>query len=194
MRRDPIMRFERRLAWSVTVLAVSLAVAAVSAVDSSSEPGAKDAVANTCTPDSEGGGMAHHAEADGADAEGCSVTEREYRADDGSRRAVKRVTCDDGSVRTFEHKYDENGRLELVREHEITANGAVRLVEDSGADSPPALDAGTKGTDSTLPDVGADETEPEQIQDWLNAKFKEWNDDVEAQEAARRRSREAGGN
>jgi hypothetical protein len=87
-------------------------------------------------------------------------------------------------MRTLERHYDATGRLAKVSEHEITADGAVRLVEDSDEGALSAADASAEGADAKLPDVSADEADREQTQEWLDAKFKEWNAEVEAQVAA----------
>jgi hypothetical protein len=116
----------------------------------------------------------------------------ENRSTDGGALNVKKTVRRDGTVRTVEHRYDANGRLVAAREHEITADGAVRLVAQSGRISGLAALARAKGPEPAPRETASDEADREHIQAWLNAKFKEWNSAVEAQEAARARSRAAG--
>jgi hypothetical protein len=116
------------------------------------------------------------------DPNGCTITLHEYHYSDGNRRIVKKTVCDDGAMKAVESHYDSLGNLVNASEHRITANGAVLLVEDAGKGAVSATDASAKGAAPSLPDVSAEKADRERIQDWLDAKFKEWNAEVEAQE------------
>ena len=124
--------------------------------------------------------------------EACSVTVDESRSTDGGVRNVKKTARPDGTLRTAEYRYDASGRLVAVREHEITADGAVRLVAQSGQISGRTVDARAKGSEPEPRGAVSDETDREHLQAWLNARFKEWNAAVEVQQAARARSRAGG--
>ena len=171
------MCFERRRIWVATALAATLAMAAAPAAGGESARSGDTREVKTSAPDFGSGQLVRHDTTRAGDSDGCTVTLHEYYYDDGRCRSVKQTVCDDGAIRTLERHYDAKGRLAKGSEHEITADGAVRLVEDSD-------EGALYAADSKLPDVNADEADREQIQGWLDAKFKEWNAEAEAQVAA----------
>jgi hypothetical protein len=173
------MGFERRSTWVAAALAATLVMAAASA--GGGEPaescGTQGSETSPCGLVSEG--LVRHDTTYERDSDGCAVTLHESRYQDGSRRSVKRTICDDGAARTLERHFDAQGRLAYAREHEITADGVVRLVEHS--DEGAVAAAGAEEGGSMLPDVAARGADRERIRDWLDAKFEEWGADAEAQ-------------
>jgi hypothetical protein len=178
------MGFERRRIWVATASAAALAMAAVPVAGGELAPSGDTREVKTSAPGFGSGRLVRYDKTREGDSDGCTVTLHEYHYDGGSRRSVKQAVCDDGAMKTLERHYDATGRLTKVSEHEITADGAVRLVENSDGGALSAAEASAEGADATLPEVSADEADREQTQEWLDAKFKEWNAEVEAQIAA----------
>jgi hypothetical protein len=180
-------------------MALTAALAMASASAGGGEPpqncGAREA--KISPRGSVSGGFVRHDTACERDSDGCTVTLHESHYRDGGRRSVKQTVCDDGAVRTLERHFDAKGSLAYVSEHEITADGVVHLVGDSGEGAVAAADASAEGGDAMFPDVAAGNADHERIQDWLDAKFEEWTADaeakIEAQEAARSRPGDLGG-
>jgi len=166
------MGFERLSTWGATALAAALAMASAPAAGGEPAQSCGTREAKISPRGSVSRGFVRHDTAYEHDSDGCTVTLHESRYPDGSSRSVEQTVCDDGAVRTLERHLDAEGWLAYVSEHEITADGVVRLVEDS--------DEGTAV-------AAASNADHERIQDWLDAKFREWNADVEAREAAHSR-------
>jgi len=175
------MGLDRRRARVATVLAAALAMAAAAA--SGQEPSQSSHTRGTeiLPSGTVSGQLVRHETTQARDSNGCSVTLHEYQYDDGSRRSVTQTVCDDGAVSEVERHYDARGNLAKETRHEITADGAVRVVDDADAGEVPAPDTSAKRADPKLPDVSADKADLQRTQEWLDAKFKEWKDEVEAQ-------------
>ena len=173
------MGFERRRIWVATALAATLAMAAAPAAGGESARSGDTREVKTSAPDFGSGQLVRHDTTRAGDSDGCTVTLHEYHYKDGNRRSVKQTVCDDGAMTSSERHYDAQGHLAKVSEHEITADGAVLLVGGADAGAVPAAEAGAKEADPKLPDVSADRADRERTQEWLDAKFKEWNAEVE---------------
>jgi hypothetical protein len=176
------MGFERRRTWVAMALAAALAMAVAPAggeelLQRSHTRGAKISASGSVS-----GRLVRHDTTRERDSIGCTVTLHEYHYNDGNRRSVKQTVCDDGAMRELERHYDAQGHLAKVSEHEITADGAVLFVKDADEGAVRAADASAEGADPKLPDVSADKADRERIKEWLDAKFKEWNAEVEAPE------------
>jgi len=186
------MDFERRRTWVATVLAAALTTAAAPAgggelLQSSHTRGTKISASGSVS-----GRLVRHDTTRNRDSNGCTVTLHEYHYNDGNRRSVKQTVCDDGAMTSLERHYDARGHLAKVSEHEITADGAVLLVNDADEGAVSTAGAIAKGADPKLPDVSADKPDSERMQEWLDAKFKEWSAEVEAEATPPGQLRELG--
>ena len=186
------MGFEKRRTWVVAALAAALAMAAAPAVGGDPQQGILTRGTEISASDSVSGRLVRHDTKSERDSNGCAITLHDYHYSDGNRRSVKKTVCDDGAMRALEHHYDARGNLAKVSELQITADGAVILVENADEGAVSAAEASAKEADPKLPDVSADNADRERVQDWLDAKFKEWNAEVEAQETPPGQLRELG--
>ena len=175
------MGFERNSVRGVAILLAALAMAATAA--EGEEPLQSDRTRGTeiLPSGAVGEQPVRHDTTEHRDASGCNVTLHEYHYDDGSRLSVTQTLCDDGAMKEVERHYDAQGHLAKVSEHEITADGAVLVVDDAEEGASPTADASEERAEPKLPDVSADEADRERAREWLDAKFKEWNALVEAQ-------------
>jgi hypothetical protein len=186
------MGFEKRRNWVAAALAAALAMAAAPAVGGDLLQKSRTRGTEISASGSVSGRLVRHDTKRGRDSNGCTITLHEYHYSDGSRRSVEKTVCEDGAMKALEHHYDAGGNLAKVSEHEITADGAVLLVGGADAGAVPAAEAGAKEADPKLPDVSADRADRERTQEWLDAKFKEWNAEVEERETPPDQPRELG--
>ena len=186
------MGFDERRTWVAAALAAALAIAAAPAVGSDLPQKSRTRGTEISASDSVSGRLVRHDTKRERDAGGCTITLHEYHYGDGTRRSVAKTVCDDGTTLASEHHYDARGNLAKVTEHEITADGAVLLVKGADESAVPAAEASAKEADVELPDVSADKADRERTREWLDAKFKEWNAEVEAQTPPSGRSPELG--